>query len=141
MLLSKGVATQLNLVACHFKQYYAAMLRKEGIDLTPEQLLVLDIIWNEGEMSQQSIADKMGKDKNSITKLVDALEVKGLVIRRKDDDDRRANLIMLTDSGLSIKSKTKQFGIAMLDRILDGISEDELNAFLGTLTKMSDNMK
>lgn len=56
------------------------------------------------------MTDKMQKDKNSVTKLVDALEAKGLVVRQKD-------------------------------RMLEGISEDELKAFLSTLSKLNANME
>lgn len=140
MLLSKEVAVQLNLASCHFKQFYAMQLRNKGIDLTPEQLLVLDMLWNEGEMSQQKIADSIGKDKNSVTKLVDALEKKGMVIRRRDSSDKRSNTIILTQKAESIKSATKEFGIAMLDVILKGISEEDLQILIRTLSRMSDNM-
>lgn len=110
MLLSKEIAVYLNLAACKLKQYTAAALRRSNIGLTPEQFLLIDLLWNHGPMSQQSMADKMQKDKNSVTKLVDALEAKGLVVRQKD-------------------------------RMLEGISEDELKAFLSTLSKLNANME
>jgi len=140
MLLSKEVAVNLNLAACKFKQYYAKQLRKRGITLTPEQLIVLDLLWNLGEMSQQKIADSTGKDKNSVTKLIDGLEAKGLVVRHRSDLDRRSYTIVLTQKAEEIKQNTKEFGIELLNRIMDGISEDELKVLIGTLTKMSDNM-
>jgi len=141
MLLSKEVAVYLNLVACKFKQFTAMKLRKQGIDLTPEQLLVLDLLWNQGEMSQQKIADTLQKDKNSVTKLVDALEGKNLVIRKKDTSDRRSNTIVPTEKSEAIRTATKEFGISILDGMLEGITESELKSFLSTLAKLSDNMK
>lgn len=141
MLLSKEIAVYLNLVACKFKQYTAMRLRNNNINLTPEQFLLIDLLWNQGPMSQQKLADNMHKDKNSITKLIDALERKGLVVRRRDDTDRRSNNIVLTPEAQAMKLKTKEFGISMLDHMLDGISEDELHNFLSTLEKISDNMK
>jgi len=140
MLLSKRVAVSLNLVACQFKQYTASKLRKNGINLTPEQFLVLDLLWNQGEMSQQRIADNMQKDKNSVTKLVDALETKGLVERKKDPMDRRSNTIVLTPKSEAMKMQTKEFGISMLDGMLLGIDDAELTAFLATLDKLTVNM-
>lgn len=140
MLLSKEIAVYLNLAACKLKQYTAMMLRQGNVGMTPEQFLLIDILWNQGPMSQQKIADAMMKDKNSITKLIDSLEKNGFVVRQKDMTDRRSNTIVLTEKSETMKSGAKEAGISMLDNILDGISEEELRSFLDTLGKMSANI-
>ena len=140
MLLSKEIAVYLNLAACKLKLYTSAMLRQDNIGLTPEQFLFLDLLWNNGPMSQQELANMMQKDKNSVTKLADALEKKEMIIREKDPDDKRANRLVLTEKAQALKSEAKEKGVSMLDRMLDGISEEELRAFLDTLSKMSGNM-
>lgn len=141
MLLSKEIAVYLNLAACKLKQYSAAMLKQYNVGLTPEQFLLIDLLWNQGPMSQQRMADLMQKDKNSITKLVDALEKKGLVKRQKDETDRRSNLLVLTSEAEGLKMGAKQKGISILDSILEGIGEEELKSFLNTLGKLTDNME
>ena len=103
MLLSKKIAVEINIAGCKLKQYTAAMLRQHNIDLTPEQFLLIDLLWNQGAMSQLEIADQMQKDKNSITKLVDAIERKGYVERHQNPSDRRSNTIVLTELGNSLK--------------------------------------
>lgn len=140
MLLSKQIAVELNLAGCKLKQYTAAMLKHHKVDLTPEQFLLIDLLWNQGPLSQQELADQLQKDKNSVTKLVDAAERKGFVIRQQNPSDRRSNTIILTDLALSLKDDAKTKGIFILDQMLNGISEDELNAFLVTLAKLCDNM-
>ena len=141
MLLSKEIAVYLNLAACKLKQYSAAMLKQYNVGLTPEQFLLIDLLWNQGPMSQQQMADLMQKDKNSITKLVDALEKKGLVVRKKDETDRRSNLLVLTSEADDLKMDAKEKGISILDSILEGISEEELKSFLDTLAKLTNNME
>ena len=51
MLLSKEVAVELNLTGCKLKQFIAAKLRQENVPLTPEQFLLIDLLWNQGSMS------------------------------------------------------------------------------------------
>ena len=140
MLLSKKIAVEINIAGCKLKQYTAAMLRQHNIDLTPEQFLLIDLLWNQGPMSQLDIADQMQKDKNSITKLVDAIERKGYVVRQQNPNDRRSNTIVLTDLGNSLKDNAKTKGISILNTMLEGISEEELNSFLETLDKLCSNM-
>ena len=88
MLLTKEVAVELNLTHCKLKQFMATMLKLNNIDLTPEQFLLIDLLWNQGSLSQQQLADMMQKDKNSITKLIDAIEQKGYVVRKQNPTDR-----------------------------------------------------
>ena len=140
MILSKSVAVSLNLAACKLKQFTAAMIKRNNIDLTPEQFLLIDLLWNEGPMSQQVMADTMHKDKNSITNLADQLEKKGWVVRKKDDFDRRSNILILTEKAESLKLEAKEKGISILEQIIEGISEEDLTVFLNTLEKLSDNM-
>jgi len=140
MLLSKEIAVELNLTGCKLKQFLAAKLRQMDVPLTPEQFMLIDLLWNHGEMSQQHLADQMQKDKNSVTKLVDAIERKGFVVRQQNLNDRRSNTLVLTEKANQLKPGAKQKGISILDQILEGIDEEELRAFLTTLRKLNNNM-
>lgn len=140
MLLSKEIAVELNLTGCKLKQFLAAKLRQMDVPLTPEQFMLIDLLWNQGEMSQQQLADQMQKDKNSVTKLVDAIERKGFVVRQQNLNDRRSNTLVLTEKANQLKPGAKQKGISILDHILEGIDEEELRAFLTTLRKLNNNM-
>ena len=140
MLLSKEIAVELNLTGCKLKQFLAAKLRQMDVPLTPEQFMLIDLLWNHGEMSQQQLADQMQKDKNSVTKLVDAIERKGFVVRQQNLNDRRSNTLVLTEKANQLKPGAKQKGISILDQILEGIDEEELRAFLTTLRKLNNNL-
>ena len=140
MLLSKEIAVELNLTGCRLKQFIAAKLRQMDVPLTPEQFILIDLLWNQGSMSQQQLADQMRKDKNSVTKLVDALERKGFVVREQNRQDRRSNTLVLTEKAEALKHGAKQKGISILDEMLVGINEEELRSFLVTLHKLNRNM-
>jgi DNA-binding MarR family transcriptional regulator len=140
MLLSKEITVELHLTGCKLKQHIATMLRQQDVPLTPEQFMLIDLLWNQGKMSQQEIADQLHKDKNSVTKLVDAIERKGFVVRQQNKNDRRSNTLVLTEKAMFLKPVAKQKGISILDKMLEGISEEELRAFLETLHKLNQNM-
>lgn len=140
MLLSKEIAVELNLTGCKLKQFLASKLKQMGVPLTPEQFMLIDLLWNHGEMSQQQLADLMHKDKNSVTKLVDAIERKGFVVRQQNRHDRRSNTLVLTERANQLKPGAKQKGISILDQMLEGINENELRMFLETLRKLNVNM-
>ena len=127
MLLSKEVTVELHLTGCRLKQYIATMLRQQDVPLTPEQFMLIDLLWNQGEMSQQELADQMHKDKNSVTRLVDAIERKGFVVRRQNTSDRRSNTLVLTEQAEKLKADAKQKGISILDKMLEGICPSVLH--------------
>ncbi len=140
MLLSKEVTVEIHLTGCRLRQYIAVMLKKEGVPLTPEQFMLIDLLWNLGEMTQQQLADQLQKDKNSVTQLVDALERKGFVERRRNPSDRRSNTLVLTEKAERLKMEAKRKGILIMDRMLDGVTEEELRTLLAILRKLNGNM-
>ncbi len=130
----------MNLVHFQFKQYLSKIFQNHGFNLTPEQFLVMDTLWDEGVLSQQQIADILIKDKNSVTKLIDALEKKGLVKRVAGTSDRRLNKIHLTDLAITLKDDITAIALESTNTIIREIPKDELITFVRVLNKMSDNM-
>lgn len=140
MILNKQVGVFLNLVHFRFKQYLSAIFAKHGYDLTPEQFLVLDTLWDDGVLSQQELADILKKDKNSVTKLIDALERKRFVERIPDKIDRRLNLIHITELAKSMKDNITDIALDCTNQIIKDIPEEDLNVFVSVLNKMAENM-
>lgn len=128
------------MVHCRFKVYMSTFFQNQGFDITPEQFLVLDTLWDDGVQSQQEIAIKLSKDKNSVTKLIDALEKKNYVQRVAYKQDRRLNLIHITESGQKIKDKVTEIALEATNSIIRDIPIQDLDTFIKVLTKMSDNM-
>ena len=141
MMLVKQAGVWVNIFNCKMKKHIAAVFKKEGINLTAEQFLVMDALWNEGEMTQQTIAYIIQKDKNSVTQFIDNLEKKGLVQRVVDSADRRVNNIKLSKTGLAMKDNTKRVAIDAINDILEGIPEEDLKTFVNVLKSACDNIE
>ena len=75
----------------------AAHLKGEG--LTQPQLAVLEALHHLGPLSQTELGAKMLRTGGSVTSLVDHLERKGLVERRRGEPDRRVCRLHLTAVG------------------------------------------
>ncbi len=140
-MLIKQVGVLVNIFNCKLKKYMASIFKSEGINLTAEQFLVMDTLWNQGEMTQQTIALIIQKDKNSVTQFIDNLEKKGLVQRVVDSSDRRVNKIRLSPTGLEMKDNTKNVAITAINGILEGISEEELQTFVNVLNRACNNIE
>ena len=140
MLLIKKIAVYLNIVNCSLIKYFAKELSRNDINLTPEQYLVMDILWDAEVMSQQAIADIIQKDKNSVTKFIDSLEKKGLVYRQVNKTDRRVNNIVVSEEGMKLKARTTEVAIGMMRNVLNNIKEEDLIAFDKVMNQIKDNI-
>lgn len=140
MLLIKKIAVNINILNCSLIKYFAKELSKNDINLTPEQYLVMDVLWDAEMLSQQAIADIIQKDKNSVTKFIDSLEKKGLVYRAVNKNDRRVNNIMVSEEGMKLKDKTTEVAINMMSNVLKDIKEVDLIAFDKVMNQIKSNI-
>ncbi|MBE2236338.1 MAG: MarR family transcriptional regulator [Caldilineaceae bacterium] len=71
-------------------------------DLTVSQFGTLEALYHLGTMSQSGICDKLLKSGGNTTLVIDNLEKRDLVRRKRDPNDRRVVLVELTDDGLEL---------------------------------------
>ena len=140
MILVKQAGVYVNILNCRLKKYLAEVFKQNGVNLTAEQYLVMDTLWNEGTLTQQAIAFIIQKDKNSVTQFIDNLEKKGLVTRSVAKEDRRVNNIVVTQEGMALKDSTKKLAIKTMEKALEGIPEQDVLTFVDVLKKVCANI-
>jgi DNA-binding MarR family transcriptional regulator len=140
MILVKQAGVYVNILNCRLKKHLTEVFKKNGVNLTAEQYLVMDTLWNEGTLTQQAIAFIIQKDKNSVTQFIDNLEKKGLVTRSVAKEDRRVNNIVVTPKGMALKDSTKQLAIDTMNQALEGIPEEDIQTFVSVLKKVCANI-
>ena len=140
-MLIKEIAVYVNLLNSKIKKCFIDRLQKNGINVTPEQYLVLDILWEKQSLSQQNIADIIQKDKNSVTKIIDSLEKKNLVRRVMDKNDRRINKIELTDEALALEKITTEVAINFMNDVVKNIDTKDLDTFVNVMRQLKNNLE
>jgi DNA-binding MarR family transcriptional regulator len=125
-----GNAFLLAQIGAHAAARFAERIK--ALDLTPAQAGVLRLItWQPGR-SQQEIARTLGTPPSRLVLLIDGLEERGLVERRRNPDDRRHYALYLTDAGSRFMGQLAEAGAAHEDDICAGLDPDE-RAQLGEL--------
>lgn len=111
-----------------------------GVDISLDQWQVLGPIWQLKSPSQKELGEICLKDKASITRIVDSLEKKSLVVRIADQIDHRIKRVVLTNLGkqlfydvLPIMEKTRE-------EVRGDISEDQIIIFKNVLSKIIKNL-
>lgn len=74
--------------------------------LTPSQVVVMQAITRLGEPGVGALADAARLSQATVTSLLDKLEARGLVRRRRDQEDRRRVFVELTAKGRELLTDT-----------------------------------
>lgn len=90
----------LKHVQARFSELTAAALAPSGV--SGREAAVLREIDSPHPLAQGEIARLMGIDRTTMVALIDDLQDRGLVRRRQDPDDRRKNVVELTEAGRDI---------------------------------------
>ncbi|GGE39910.1 MarR family transcriptional regulator [Pedobacter psychrotolerans] len=108
----------------------------EGIELSMEYFILLNILYDRDNIIQNDLANLMHKDKSAILRQIDLLEKKKLVVRINDSVDRRKKIIMLTKDGMKTVERLREVEADIFNSLLKGISEEDLKIFDSVLNKM-----
>ena len=83
----------------HLALEQRAQVALADVGVTVRDLGALRVIAGGEAQSQQEVAAVLGVDRTSMVALLDALELQGIIARRPSEQDRRRNIVALTDHG------------------------------------------
>lgn len=114
---------------------------KQDIALTAEQFRLMTVLWDNDGVSQQTLANLIGRNRASTGKMIDVLEKKGILERHDHPTDRRLKLIFVSRRGKKLDEKARIIAKEVIEMATNGIPIDELNLVLKHLFTMIKNIK
>jgi DNA-binding MarR family transcriptional regulator len=78
--------------------------REKNLDVTFEMWGILNLLWEQDGQMQNEISRRSHRNKSNITRLIDNLLERNLVVRIPDRTDKRINLIYLTKAGKDLQN-------------------------------------
>ncbi|MGI9024566.1 MAG: MarR family winged helix-turn-helix transcriptional regulator [Burkholderiaceae bacterium] len=108
-------------------------------DVTYDQWGVLLMMLKDRGDTAGMLARTTECDSGSMTRMLDRLEAKGLIVRTRSTDDRRRVELELTPTGKRMAERLVAAIVKVLNRHLDGFSVDELEMFKSFLRRMLAN--
>lgn len=102
--------------------------RLKDIGLTSGLYGILLCIYDDykSPKSQQDIAKRLNMNDGTIAKALRKLEDKNMIQRSPNPDNRRQNLISLTDTGLSIAEEFNNLDEKWEKDVFEGLTSDEI---------------
>jgi MarR family transcriptional regulator for hemolysin len=139
MPLQREIGFNIMDVGRMLKTYADQLARQFGISRAQWGVLVrLDR--SEG-LKQSELAEMLDLQPISLTRLLDRLADNGLIERRDDPNDRRANRLYLTPAARPLLERLEGLGKAMMATVLEGLDTKANERLLGELALIKDNLR
>jgi DNA-binding MarR family transcriptional regulator len=130
----------VNRTALRIKREFYRLLHEQGFGVTPEQCVVLWQLWNHEGGVQRELASTTFKDMTNMTRILDGLERRELVVRKRDEHDRRCSRIYLTAAGRNLRAGILGVAGQLAERAYHGLSDDQVDIFKQTLETIYRNL-
>ena len=93
-------------------------------------LHVLTVLQVHGPLPMSKLADELDVSVASLTGIIDRMEARDFVERRREHDDRRKILVHRTEAGDAVFGEMAAERRRHLETLFDRMSDDELESFL-----------
>ncbi len=136
---AKEFAFSLNDVARLLRTY--SNQRARAVNMTRAQWAVLARLQRSQGVKQSELADALDLAPISLARLIDKLADLGLVERRDDATDRRANRLYLTDKATPLLEKLGALGEDVMGRALAGVDATSIAEMNKNMSRIKANLK
>jgi len=93
--------------------------------LRPRHLIALKLLSEHGPTSQQGLAEALSLDPSNVVGLLNELEERGLITRRRDPADRRRHIVELSAAGVGELCLAQARLSRVEDDLLSALSAEE----------------
>jgi DNA-binding MarR family transcriptional regulator len=138
VVLEKEIGYIIYRTALAVRSALQRTLKERGFDVTPEQCGILRVLQEKEGLSQKEIGNLVFKDKPNITRMLDALEGKGLIRRHRSD--RRQYAVFLTETGKALMAEIQPILLQMRQKTVEGLLSREIATLEATLDKIYKNI-
>lgn len=113
----------------------------QSFGLNISEFGVLEMLYHKGEQPVQKIAEKILVTSGTITYVIDKLQQKELVFRKKCEKDKRVFYVCLTNKGEEMISGIFKEHKRFLEELFSGIDEELKKEIVSNLFTLTDSIK
>ena len=137
--IKREIAFTIMDVARMLRTYADQRGRQFGISRA-QWVVLIRLDRSEG-LKQSELAEILDLQPISLTRLLDRLAESGLIERRPDPNDRRANRLFLMPAARPLLLRLAELGTDMMETVLEGIDAQANERLLNDLEKVKDNLR
>ena len=139
--LDDNVLYQIGEISRMLHKKVTEVFNKRKFEVTVEQFGILALLWYEEGIKQQDIADKLRRNKATITRIIENMSKRNLIVQIPDQLDKRNKLIYLTQKGKALQHKMVESAGWVYYQALKDIAATDIEAVLAGLKLITKNLK
>lgn len=126
------------VLAGELARLYSAELQRSlaPLGLSAAQFLVLSELWSEDGQTQRALTGRLGVEQATMANTLARMERDQLVRRLPHPDDRRSQLVVLTDVARTFEALAVTAAVEVNDSVLQGLPAAERELFLSMLGRV-----
>jgi len=106
------------------KQNLTALFKHSGFDATADQFAVIGVLAMENGITQRQLCEKSCKNDSNLTRILNGMERKGLILRQKGRDARSRH-VHLSAAGKALYLSLAPIAEGYMRRVFAGLSDEE----------------
>lgn len=128
------IGKQISILFRQLNLYFNRELCEISISAT--ELLYLSSLYTHDGITQDDLVQEYSVDKAAVTRTLQLMEKKGLIIRETDSADKRSKKLFLTDKAKSLEKKIREIQAQWVCAMTKGMDKNSIDSF----SKQIDNM-
>jgi MarR family multiple antibiotic resistance transcriptional regulator len=109
------------------------------LEVSAAQYVIISVLAKRGVDSAAQLCNDLSYDAGAMTRMIDRLEAKGLISRRRCPEDRRLVKLELTEAGMAALPKLRECSVRVLNHFMRGFSQTEARQLESFLVRMLQN--
>lgn len=137
-MIQDDIRKKMDEISTRRRRNYSGLLRQLNLHIGQDQLLCA--LWEKNGLTQTQLSEQLNCEPPTVANMVRTMENHGLIYRKRDPSDARVNRVYVTPQGLQLKEPIKKIWKQEQEKLLEGLSHEELLVFQKLLHKMAKNI-
>lgn len=124
-MTTENAPATLAMVTVLSKNVYRAVAERDGSSAELKKIITLSYLRELGPVGQKYFGSVLCLDANNVVLLLNELEAEGLIVRKRDPEDRRRHVVEPTEMGLAVLRQAEQVMFGLEDDLLAALDEEQ----------------
>ncbi|MDR0368516.1 MAG: MarR family transcriptional regulator [Bacteroidales bacterium] len=135
-MIKENVLFNISFAVKEMNIAFKQISKSFSVKVPAEELGILLAISLQNSVIQQDIAEYLKKNKSTVLRQIDKLEQKGLLTRTVAENDRRSNIVAITEKGKTLIEEVNQKSNEFFNTLSEDLNDNDLDAFFKVLSHL-----
>lgn len=132
----------MNERECAEKFFWIMMHCKKNLSQIPQDCsqgetgVLSYLAFEQNKITPSELSENIGVSLPRMVSVLNALEVKKLIIKNIDNIDKRKTIVEITEQGKKVVENKKEEAISKISKILEKLEDEEVNEYLRLIEKI-----